>query len=67
MLLYNNVVHVLQDSSERLRPLQTKIDRLKEEKDGVVNDKDEKIEAAKAEVHSTALTPGLQIISCFTN
>ena len=28
-----------------MRPLQTKIDRLKEEKDGVINDKDGEIEA----------------------
>ena len=45
MLLY-----CFQDSSERLRPLQAKIDRLKEEKDDVIHKKDDKIEAAKAEV-----------------
>ena len=39
-----------QDSSERLRPLQAKIDRLREEKDEVIRKKDDKIEAAKAEV-----------------
>lgn len=40
----------IKDSNERLRPLQIKIDRLKEEKEGVIHQKDEQIETSKAEV-----------------
>ena len=43
-------LNCLQDSIERLRPLQIKIDRLKEEKEDVIHQKDEQIETSKAEV-----------------